>query len=119
MLSTIERAIALRTHYREILVARNGHWGTCSGCPRDEDGVPHPGRCSEYSRSDHHIPASETHRGEGVNTTEAIAALARVLYERAPKPVKTGHAEADAKAEWLAAWGCVEEAEKKFYPPRG
>jgi hypothetical protein len=119
MLNTIDRALALRTSYREILVARNGHWGTCVYCPRDADGVPHPERCDDYSRSDHHLPASSTHRGEGVATTEDIAAMARVLFERALKPTKTGQPAVDAKAEWDLAWDCVRTAEEKFYPRRG
>ncbi len=44
-------------HWREvertICLSRNGRWGTCGDCPRDEDGFPQPESCVNTARYDH------------------------------------------------------------------
>ena len=42
-------------HHRAELIARNGRWGTCGGCPRDAKGNVFPERCDYTTRSDHNI----------------------------------------------------------------
>jgi len=42
-------------HSRAELIARNGRWGTCSGCPRDAKGNVFPERCEFTNRYDHNI----------------------------------------------------------------
>lgn len=34
---------------------RNGRWGTCSGCPRDNAGFAHPHLCENTERYDHYL----------------------------------------------------------------
>jgi hypothetical protein len=34
---------------------RNGRWGTCAGCPRDEDGNVYPEFCGYTERYDHQL----------------------------------------------------------------
>lgn len=46
-------------HSRAELIARNGRWGTCSGCPRDLNGKVFPERCEYTGRYDHNISPSE------------------------------------------------------------
>lgn len=41
-------------HSRDELIARNGRWGTCSGCPR-EGGKVYPERCKYTDRYDHQL----------------------------------------------------------------
>ena len=43
-------------HDHDFLVARNGVWGTCSGCPCDEEGHCLPDKCIFFLRYDHQIP---------------------------------------------------------------
>jgi hypothetical protein len=42
-------------HSRAELIARNGRWGTCSGCPRDAKGTVFPERCGFTDRYDHNL----------------------------------------------------------------
>lgn len=44
-------------HERDALCARNGRWGTCVECPRDEHGHAYPERCVHTRRSDHQLPS--------------------------------------------------------------
>jgi hypothetical protein len=39
------------------LILRNGRWGTCSGCPHEQDGK-HPEECDFTQRYDHNIDAT-------------------------------------------------------------
>ena len=40
---------------RFMLFARNGRWGTCSDCPRDEAGMAYPERCNNTMLPPHHL----------------------------------------------------------------
>lgn len=54
-----QRAKDVEPRYVAAMVIQmllNGRWGTCSGCPRDADGRPHPERCVNTDRYDHDIP---------------------------------------------------------------
>ena len=42
-------------HFRDELLKRNGIWGTCVDCPKDETGFPHPERCKNVDRGDHKL----------------------------------------------------------------
>lgn len=42
-------------HEKSALVARNGRWGTCVCCPRDDEGSAYPERCEFTARYDHNI----------------------------------------------------------------
>lgn len=42
-----------------IQFARNGRWGTCSGCPRDENGLILPELCEYTQRYDHNLTKSD------------------------------------------------------------
>lgn len=42
-------------HEKAALVARNGRWGTCGGCPRDAEGRAYPERCEFTGRYDHNL----------------------------------------------------------------
>ncbi len=46
-------------HSRAELIARNGRWGTCSGCPRNKLGKVFPERCQFTDRYDHNISPEE------------------------------------------------------------
>lgn len=38
-----------------ITFARNGRWGTCVDCPRDNDGNAYPEFCTNTQRYDHQL----------------------------------------------------------------
>lgn len=47
-------------HQRAAQLARNGRWGTCSGCPEDHNGVIYPERCQFTDRYDHNLGPEKT-----------------------------------------------------------
>jgi protein gp37 len=56
MTGPVDLSVHLKDHHhRALLLARDGRWGTCSGCPRDDDGTPHPKRCQYTDRYDHNL----------------------------------------------------------------
>lgn len=53
----------LRDSFRQF--ARNGRWGTCGGCPHDEEGRAYPEFCASTDRYDHRLTVedlAETYR---------------------------------------------------------
>jgi hypothetical protein len=48
---------SLRDAFR--IYARNGRWGTCGGCPHDEEGNAYPEFCDFTARYDHNMTAAE------------------------------------------------------------
>lgn len=58
----------LAPHYE--MFARNGRWGTCSGCPL-VDGRKFPERCAFTDRYDHHLTVNDL----GVQTERCLRKL--------------------------------------------
>ena len=42
-----------RDSFRQFL--RNGRWGTCADCPRNNEGHAYPELCKHFSRYDHYL----------------------------------------------------------------
>lgn len=53
--ATAVKREGLSDHFR--MFARNGRWGTCSGCPRDSEHVAYPEFCEFTIRYDHWLTA--------------------------------------------------------------
>jgi hypothetical protein len=48
-----EAVRSLSDDFRQF--SRNGRWGTCAGCPRDENNHAYPEFCQSTDRYDHHL----------------------------------------------------------------
>jgi hypothetical protein len=83
-------------HERDELSARNGRWGTCTCCPRDEQGRAFPERCVNTNRYDHNIPTPENE----------LIPVPRKLLEALRNAIPQTDPTRATELEWLRWFAC-------------